>query len=462
MGYDDETYKTVGCWTAETRIQYVPNPKRGKSFFRYALYEKSKTVGESLKKGSWPLDLLFDYQTGLLSVVGGKVRNKPVDPELATTHTDKVLSKWYYRTHPEKLKALREAEATIFASKSLSTKANGMNLRNKAKAMNTAADLGVKLDEFSEGMLSEVDTARKAANAHGKHLLEQADKQGKAITNKDMLSVLQKWKFLENQGRPNVNPTGRSWVYSDTFGLSKTRDGRFVATPCTREYPQVMAVMNQWLKDQKPAGFAKHFPFTSISVNYAYAAKIHRDSGNLGPSMGAAFGSFKGGQLRYWEDDDRTVPRNNVDKLLEAPSKLVDTSKGPKLFDGRRAHAVEAFSGTRFSMVFFTGGARYKQAPRKIVDFLKKDCRCEWPTEESMNYYMKAMPKAKGYSELGNKGSTANLKKKRKAVLLSSVKKLVTAKKASSAANQKKRKESAAASGVASKKRRLAAAEGGA
>mmetsp|Transcript_79333 Transcript_79333/g.157157 ORF Transcript_79333/g.157157 Transcript_79333/m.157157 type:complete len:444 (-) Transcript_79333:397-1728(-) len=442
MGYDDETYKTVCCWTEDTRIKYVPNPKSGKSKIRYAGYEKSKTVGESLKKGSFPLDLLFDYQTDLLSVVGGKVRHEPIDPSLAKTHTDKVLSKWYYRSHPQKLKALRDAETTVFANKSLSTK---MTLRNKAKAMSTAEDLGVKLDDFSEGMLSEVDTARAAANEHAKHLLEQAEKQGKLITNNDMLSVLQKWKFLENAGRPNVNPAGRSWVYSDTFGLSKTRDGRFVATPCTRAYPMVMAVMNQWLQDQRPKDFAKLFPFTSISVNYAYSAKIHRDAGNCGPSMGAALGNFKGGQLRYWEDDDRTVARTEVAKLLEAPSKLVDVGKGPKLFDGRRAHAVEAFTGTRFSMVFFTAGHRHKHAPSKVVDFLKKKCRVEWPTEESMSYYLKALPKAKGYSDLGKKAPAESFKKMKLA--------------ATEKAANKKRKASAA-SDVASKKRRGLAAAG--
>merc|ERR1712046_24900 len=110
--------------------------------------------------------------------------------------------------------------------------------------------------------------------------------------------------------------------------------------------------------------------------------------------MGVAMGNFKGGQLRYWEDDDQAVPRKSVHKLLDAPSKLVDVAKGPKLFDGRRAHAVESFTGTRFSMVFFSAG-KYWKAGEKVQSFLKKDCRVEFPSDPTMDYYIKALPKAK-------------------------------------------------------------------
>lgn len=450
MTYKDKTYKTVCCWTADTRIKYVPNPKSGKSYIRYGGYENSKTVGESLKNGSFPLDLLFDYQTGLLSVVGGPVRKTPIDPKRAETRTDKVLSRWYYRSHPARLKRLRAAEK-VFKNKSLSTKASGMNLKNKAKALDLAKGFGLKLGDFSEGMLSEVDTARKAANAEAKRLLKVGAKTGKKITNKDVLSVLQKWHFAENTARTNVNPKGRNWVYSDTLGLSRARDGRYIATGPTRQYPDVMGIMSQWLRDQKPAEFGKSFPFTSISVNYAYGAKIHRDQGNHGPSMGVAMGKFKGGQLRYWEDDDQAVPRKNVEKLLacKSKSKLVDVAKGPKLFDGRRAHSVEAFSGTRFSMVFFSAG-KYWKASSKLVNFLKKDCKVEWPTDASMDYYLKTLPKPKGYKEFPKGGKSAAAKKQK-----------VTAKKgkfATSVSKNKKEKKATASKPV---KRKASGSVGG-
>ena len=41
------------------------------------------------------------------------------------------------------------------------------------------------------------------------------------------------------------------------------------------------------------------FPFTSISLNYNYAAKLHRDGNNAGPSLTRSLGVFNGGGLFY-------------------------------------------------------------------------------------------------------------------------------------------------------------------
>lgn len=223
--------------------------------------------------------------------------------------------------------------------------------------------------------------------------------------------------------------------------------------------------MSQWLRDQKPKEFSKSFPFTSISVNYAYGAKIHRDQGNHGPSMGVAMGNFKGGELRYWEDDDQAVPRATVHKLLDCPSRLVDVAKGPKLFDGRRAHAVEDFTGTRFSMVFFSAG-KYWKAGDKLVDFLKNDCKVEWPTDASMDYYLKVLPKPKGYKEFPKAAKSAAAKKQeataKKGKFATSAIKKKKEKAAASASAPAKRKAAGSAADAPSKKHRMAATAAGA
>eukprot|EP00931_Biecheleriopsis_adriatica_P035804 TRINITY_DN20627_c0_g1_i1.p1 TRINITY_DN20627_c0_g1~~TRINITY_DN20627_c0_g1_i1.p1 ORF type:complete len:399 (-),score=82.35 TRINITY_DN20627_c0_g1_i1:112-1272(-) len=361
--YFDETYKTVCCWTANTRIKYVPNPKSGKSRIRYAKYEKAKTVGESLQKGSFPMDLLFDYQTGKLSVLGGEIRKEPIDPSKAVTHTDQVLSKWYYRAHPSKLQALRDA-AKVFEEKSLTK----MTLKNQAKALDLSERLGIKLDEFSAGMLSELDAARKVADQEAKSILTSVDKQRRKVSNQDCVKVLRKWAFRKNEARLNVMPEGSTFVHSDTLGLIRARDGRYMATEPSVLYPNVFTLFNRWVQDQKPSKYQKPFCFTSISVNYAYAARIHRDQGNHGPSMGAALGKFTGGRLNAWEDDDKTL---DLEQLLEVKPKILDVSKGPTLFDGRRAHSVEV----------------------------------EFPTDSSMEYYMKQTPPPKGYASKKRKAT---------------------------------------------------------
>jgi len=391
--YKDETYKTVCCWMENTRIKYVPNPKRGKSKIRYAAYEKTKTVGQSLACGSKPLDLLFDYQTGLLSVVGGPVRKEPLDPskiDVATmTNTDKVLSIWFYRSHPEKLKALRDAEK-IFKEKSL----GNMNLKSKSKALDLSEKLGLELDEFSEGMLSELDAARRAADNEAKSLLETATAKKRCITDDDCLRILRKWAFRKNEARQNVMPEGSTFVHSDTLGLIRCRDGRYIATEPTVAYPHVMGIFNRWLKDHVSKDFQHQFPFTSISVNYAYAAKIHRDQGNHGPSMGAALGNFTGGRLQYWEDDNKSI---ELDDLLQQPNTVVDVAHGPKLFDGRRAHAVEPFKGERFSLVFFSYG-KYWKARKDVQDCLNS-CGVTFPTDDAIKYWTGCLSPPKGYSD---------------------------------------------------------------
>lgn len=385
--YHDATYKEVCCWTENTKIRYVPNPKKGKSYFRYAKYEKASTVGEALAKGSWPLDLLFDYQTGKLSVKGGPVREVPCLPDEAKTHTDNVLSKWYYRAHPDKLKELRKAQEK-FKAKSM----GHMNMRDQARALDLAKKLKLNLDDFGDGMLSQLDAARKSADNDAKAILTK----NKKVTNSDILRVLKKWAFHKNETRLNVLPEGEKWVFSDTLGMLRTRCGRFIVNGITETFPNVYHVLMRWLRDNTQKEYSKAFPSTSISLNYAYAARIHRDQGNIGPSMGMAVGKFTGGRLKYWEDDTGDLGKNDLDGLLQVAPKTVDVSRGPKLFDGRRAHAVEKFKGSRYSLVFFTVG-KYWKAPSPAKKFLSKH-GAEFPDDQKLKYFCDLMPKPKGYN----------------------------------------------------------------
>ena len=63
------------------------------------------------------------------------------------------------------------------------------------------------------------------------------------------------------------------WVFSDTLGVVRSRDGRLVGTKVTSEHPHFMELLCTWIRDASP--FAKTFPFTSISLNYDYGAGLH-------------------------------------------------------------------------------------------------------------------------------------------------------------------------------------------
>ena len=171
------------------------------------------------------------------------------------------------------------------------------------------------------------------------------------ITDQDVLAVLKLLYFKRNDRRQNVLPYGSTFVHSDTFGLVRTRTGSIVPSRVTAKFGAAFAVMCRWLKENTPETFRKPFPFTGISVNYAYAARKHRDQFNSGPSMTKSFGDFHGGRLIYWPNDDG---ERDVQKLAEEDALSFDSSRQLVLFDGRRGHMVSANTGERYNLVFFT------------------------------------------------------------------------------------------------------------
>ena len=80
-------------------------------------------------------------------------------------------------------------------------------------------------------------------------------------------------------------------------------------------------------------------PFTSITVNQNYKAEAHRDKGNIGESFLVAFGDYTGGEL----------------EIHEGPLKGLYDVRTPIVTDfSKILHSVKDFSGTRYSLVFYT------------------------------------------------------------------------------------------------------------
>ena len=208
-------------------------------------------------------------------------------------------------------------------------------------------------------------------------------------TERDVLSVLRLWHFGPNKSRHNVMPEHLTRIYSDTLGLTRSRVGTFLLTKHTRRHPQFFALLCKWLKDSPV--LAQDFPFTSISVNFAYAARTHRDNNNAGVSLTKSFGAFMGGQLRYWPDDDGEGP---LSALRKTDALTLDTKANLALFDGARAHCVLPFLGERYSLVFFTVDG-YERAPQETLDKLRT-CYVTLPADEAWKYYSQLLRKPKG------------------------------------------------------------------
>ena len=93
------------------------------------------------------------------------------------------------------------------------------------------------------------------------------------VSDEDVLTVIAFWYFRQNKQRRNVIPVSEAWVLSDTLGLVQSRDGQLVVTRQTRKHPKVLQLLSLWLRGRCPAGLRQHFPFTSVSLNYAYAVR---------------------------------------------------------------------------------------------------------------------------------------------------------------------------------------------
>ena len=122
-----------------------------------------------------------------------------------------------------------------------------------------------------------MDRNRDRSNAHGRDLLCNA-----VISDGDVLEVLQSSRFKPNRTRKNVTPKGATSVFSETFGLARSLDGKILTTNIARQYDSVFALLCKWPANSSPTEFNYEFPFTSINLNYDYVVRIHRDGNSLG------------------------------------------------------------------------------------------------------------------------------------------------------------------------------------
>jgi len=319
--YRDRTYEIVTRWTQDTKIEYRPHAKApgSKSHIRYEKYSKAKTIGQALKLGSYPIDWCFDYEHGFIKVVGGDIRDEPIDKSMVDddsqlTAVDKAIMNWYMRELAKRC-GLRVADLRIE--------------RGAMESMHMRAH-------------------RLVAERTAQEILKR--KKNGRITADDVETVLTNWSFGRNTSRQNVMPQGQEWVKSDTLGLLRDRGGNIHVTKPTKRYPSISTLLNKFLIQRLPEEAAT-FKWTSLNLNCNYAARRHRDANNFGPSFIQAFGKFTGGTLSVWPEDNKQEGKPH--QLPEKMKQTVDIKKNLVLFNGNTAHEVNDFEGTRFSVVYF-------------------------------------------------------------------------------------------------------------
>ena len=92
------------------------------------------------------------------------------------------------------------------------------------------------------------------------------------VTDEHVLQAVALWKFNKDKRRTNVFPDGASFVFSDTFGLTRAKNKMRIATSTAR-FPHVFALLARWLSIRQPvSSLGRAFAWTSVSVNFGYRA----------------------------------------------------------------------------------------------------------------------------------------------------------------------------------------------
>jgi len=194
---------------------------------------------------------------------------------------------------------------------------------------------------------------------------------------------------------------GVEFVFSDTIGIIPSRDGRILVTPHTIDFPATVKVLSQYLTDHLPVELRKNgFHFSSINVNKNYAAKLHRDGSNVGPSIIKAFGKFEGGLLHYFPNDDRST---HLEGLPSSDDIALDLTENLVLFDGHRGHYVAPFEGERYTLVYFTCERCEKALPEVKRQLIERGI-C-FPTQKQTEQNLLVLAPPRGYENKHRKHS---------------------------------------------------------
>jgi len=198
-------------------------------------------------------------------------------------------------------------------------------------------------------------------------------------------SALKEITWPQCESRKKVMPEGVKSVSAFAMGLVAAR---FTQEPvCTRtlaEWPQLAQLVTSFINRH-----ADHrFDYTTVQFNREYAAALHTDLNNEGPSYIVGLGTYSGGELWLYDPDGPVHvevrapipgwPSARAGSSL--PGRLVDIRNRLVPFNGKLPHMVWPYQGSRTSIVWFT---TKKWRSMSDKDFARlRGCLFRLPTEK--------------------------------------------------------------------------------
>ncbi|KAJ8611664.1 hypothetical protein CTAYLR_007888 [Chrysophaeum taylorii] len=169
-----------------------------------------------------------------------------------------------------------------------------------------------------------------------------------------------------HQDRPNVSRDGkpvRGMMLGAVFVLGGI--GMSVSN-VSENFPNLTKLVTAWVRES----IDEDFPFSSIQINYCYAAKKHVDSNNIGPSYIRALGDHSGGDL--WVADkyvfDVVADATTGLKMVRGGggAGTVNCRDAWALFNGNEEHYTTPYDGVRISFIVFSHQA-YNKLPKDVA-----------------------------------------------------------------------------------------------
>ena len=209
--------------------------------------------------------------------------------------------------------------------------------------------------------------------------LEKADARAAAaleaddITTEAVERVLAGIAEWPTQARPNVSPDAKA-VTGMCLGAVNVLGGvGMQLSAVSQNFQNLVKLVCAWTTKELP-----DFPFSSLQINYNYAAKKHVDGNNIGPSHIISLGDHAGGEL--WVADTFVEKANDKGETVlrgGGGESVIKCHRAWKLFDGNSEHYTMPFRAspgkaapTRISIVAFSHSS-YNKMPEETAREMK-------------------------------------------------------------------------------------------
>lgn len=167
------------------------------------------------------------------------------------------------------------------------------------------------------------------------------------ITYSQLLGALSRIEFPVQSSRTNVIREGASPPRGLVLGAVNIRaHGGIQIAQATRDKPNLARLLASFFQYQ--CGDPE-FTYTTIQINANYQAALHVDKFNLGPSYIVGVGDWEAPSSQ-----SSSSAQELAGKLWVQGCGALDCREAWVAFDGNTPHCTMPFSGTRYTIVYFT------------------------------------------------------------------------------------------------------------